>query len=118
MGTLQRTQRSTLLSSLTTLVQYSKSAAITTLKNEISESFTCLDEFNAAHLTASNHLRLYLQERDSFSARQLKLKEIKEKEVISKVAFLQITQKIEEKETRLATLRERCSSSAKQRVSC
>ena len=88
MGTLQRTQRSTLISSLTTLEQHSKLAAITTLKNEISESFTYLDEFSAAHLMASNHLRLFLQEKDSFSAKQLKLKEIKEREVTGKAAFL------------------------------
>ena len=87
MGTLQRTQRSTLLSSLTTLEQHSKSAAVTTLKNEISESFIRLDEFSATHLTASNHLRLYLQEKDSFSAKQLKLKEIKERESNGQSSF-------------------------------
>ena len=76
-----------------------------TAKGQISESFTCLDEFSTAHLTASNHLHLFLLEKDSFSAKQLKLKEIKEREVTGKAAFLQITQEIEEQEARSATLK-------------
>ena len=64
-----------------------------------------MDEFSAAYLTASNHLQLFFQKKDSFSARQLKLKEIKEKEKARKAAFLQVNQEIEEQEARLATLR-------------
>ena len=88
MGTLQRTLRSTFLSSFATLEQYSKLASITVLKNEITRSFLYLDKFSVAHLITFNHLRLFLQEKDSFSVKQLMLKEIKEKEVADKATLL------------------------------